>query len=276
MTVDGLLLDRLRPYTLCTEERLKTLAALSQYLNSETIKGDFVECGTYKGGSAAILSTYLNQSRHLWLYDSFEGMPDTTTRDGADAKLWVGKCVASVEDVHEAMRLVSTERASYTVKQGWFDQTFRENLPERVALLHCDADWYDSVLLVLETFYPLIPDGGCVVLDDFGYWEGCREAFYDFCSKHHEKPLLERIGGEQAFWIKGRSHNRTSIASLMTTDWTTINHLKQQLQHAETQLSQLQAQIQELHPESDLVGFNKFSLQAAWLKLKKQIGLGTG
>jgi O-methyltransferase len=81
-------------------------------------------------------------------------------------------------------------------------------LPERVALLHCDADWYDSVHIVLRTFYPLIPPGGCVILDDFGYWEGCREAFYDFCLQRGEKPLLERLEADQAYWIKGKTHNR--------------------------------------------------------------------
>jgi O-methyltransferase len=60
----------------------------------------------------------------------------------------------------------------------------------------------------LDNFYKLIPEGGCIVLDDFGYWEGCREAFYDFCLKNNEKPLLERVGTTQAYWIKGRMNNR--------------------------------------------------------------------
>ncbi len=63
-------------------------------------------------------------------------------------------------------------------------------------------------LLTLETFYPAMPPGGCVVLDDFGYWPGCREAFYDFCRRSGEKPLLERVGGTQAWWIKGLAANR--------------------------------------------------------------------
>jgi O-methyltransferase len=63
-------------------------------------------------------------------------------------------------------------------------------------------------MLVLETFYPLIPDGGVVILDDFGHWEGCRVAFYDFCKKFDEHPLLERVDYTQAYWIKGKKHSR--------------------------------------------------------------------
>lgn len=205
---DEFTIRKVRPYTLCSAERIRSLIKLAQYLNLNAIEGDFVECGTYKGGTAAILSKYMGVNRHLWLYDSFEGMPDTVERDGEEAKKWVGECVGTIEDVKEAMRLVSTNEDCYTTKKGWFEQTFHEKLPEKVALLHCDADWYDSVTLVLETFYKLIPEGGCVVLDDFGYWEGCREAFYDFCSKHNEKPLLERAGNLQAYWIKGKLNNR--------------------------------------------------------------------
>lgn len=199
---------KIRPYTLSSYERIKTLIELSHYLNLNAVEGDFVECGTYKGGTAAVLSKHMSVSRHLWLYDSFEGMPTTSEKDGEVAKEWVGKCVGTVEDVKEVMSLVSTSEEHYTIKKGWFDQTFCEKLPEKVALLHCDADWYDSVALVLETFYKLIPEGGCIVLDDFGYWEGCREAFYDFCLKNNEKPLLERVGNTQAYWIKGKSSNR--------------------------------------------------------------------
>jgi len=202
------LVTQVNGYTLCSPAKLKNLTRICQYLNKNSIVGDFVECGTAKGGSAALISTFLEDHRHLWLYDSYEGMPETTEKDGDDAKEWIGKCLASVEDVKEVMNLVSTNSEKYTIKKGWFNQTFLDPLPKQIALLHCDADWYESVSLVLETFYPLVVEGGCIVLDDFGYWEGCREAFYDFCSRHNEKPLLERIDLDQAYWIKGKSHNR--------------------------------------------------------------------
>jgi O-methyltransferase len=194
--------------SLCTLDRLENLTRLAEFVNSNRVKGDFVECGTFKGGSAALLSKFLGSDRHLWLYDSFQGLPAPVPQDGNEAQGWTGKLLASASDVKALMQEVETVDSLYTIKEGNFEQTFLENLPNRVALLHCDADWYHSVLLTLETFYPLIPNGGCVVLDDFGFWEGCREAFYDFCSRHNEKPLLERVGTTQAHWIKGKFHTR--------------------------------------------------------------------
>ena len=202
------LLKQVRPYTLIAPASLKTIKRLATLVNSQGIEGDFVECGTYKGGSAAMMSTALTDRRHLWLYDSFEGLPDAKPVDGEFAKTQVGECLAAEEDVKQALAAVGTAVTQYTIRKGWFEQTFKQPLPRQVALLHCDADWYDSVLAVLETFYPLITPGGCVIMDDFGYWEGCREAFYDFCFSHGEKPLLERVGSTQAYWIKDKANNR--------------------------------------------------------------------
>ena len=97
------LLDAVKPYTYLVEDKLLSLIRISEYLNACRVPGAFVECGTYKGGSAAVLSRFLGPDRHLWLYDSFEGMPETTTRDGEAAREWIGKCVASVADLEEAM-----------------------------------------------------------------------------------------------------------------------------------------------------------------------------
>ena len=207
--LDAKLLQQVRPYTLGSVKKLSNLKRLASSIRERGVEGDFVECGTYKGGSAAVLATEMNPGLHLWLYDSFEGMPAAEEVDGTDAGAWVGKLGASEEDVKEVLSIVGLSHEQYTIRKGWFDQTFLQPLPERVALLHCDADWHASVTAVLETFYPRVAEGGVVILDDFGWWEGCREAFYDFCAKHGEKPLLERVDCDQAYWIKGKTNNRS-------------------------------------------------------------------
>jgi O-methyltransferase len=198
----------LASYTFARPEKLQNLRRLASELNQRGIEGDFVECGTYKGGSLAVLGTELSTTRQLWAYDSFAGMPATTSLDGTDAQVYVGKGIASPQNVRDALAIAKVDVARCTIREGWFQDTFQQPLPASVALLHCDADWHDSVLLVLETLYPLVAAGGCVILDDFGYWEGCREAFYTFCERHQERPLLERWGTDQAYWFKGRQHNR--------------------------------------------------------------------
>jgi O-methyltransferase len=150
----------------------------------------------------------MGSGRKLWIYDSFKGMPETCELDGEEAKKYVGTCLAAKGDVLEILRATGARPDEFVIVEGLFEDTFQKKLPEQVALLHCDADWYQSVTLVLETIYPLMPQGACIILDDFGFWEGCRHAFYDFCQKQGETPLLERVGITQAYWIKGKEHNR--------------------------------------------------------------------
>lgn len=202
------LIRAVRPYTICSKRKLLTLINLAEMLNRQGVEGDFVECGTFNGGSAALMARCMGPQRHLWMYDSFQGMPTPGEQDTAESQAYAGQYVGSVAKVREALARVGAAPANFTIREGWFQDTFAQPLPERVALLHCDADWYDSVRLVLETFYPRIPQGGCVVLDDFGCWEGCREAFYDFCTATGEKPLLERVSRDQAYWIRGKANNR--------------------------------------------------------------------
>ena len=201
---------QLQSYSMSGLPVLKKLYSLSQDIIDREIIGDFVECGVYNGGSAATVAKALcNSNRKIWLYDSFEGMPSPTEKDGTCPEKFASGRIGSVDKVFEALKIAKFPKTQTIIRQGWFNNTFKEPLPKQVAMLHVDCDWYESVLLTLETFYDHVSEGGIIVLDDFGHWEGTREAFYDFCFRRNLKPLLERCAHTQAFWIKGRTHNRS-------------------------------------------------------------------
>jgi O-methyltransferase len=120
-------------------------------------------------------------SREVWAFDSFEGLPEAGPRDPDHAHDLVGELVASERTVHEAfLRFASPERLH--VVKGWFAETFPEaaRTIEQVAILHADGDWYESVRLTLETFEPKVSPGGFVVIDDYGWWEGAKEATHEY------------------------------------------------------------------------------------------------
>ncbi len=139
------LIRKVTPYSFCDPERMKSLASLARRISDSGPPGDFVECGSYKGGTAALLATFLTHSRHLWIYDSFEGMPPTTAEDGTEARKYVGAGACSPDDVRAVMRLAGVNEKSFTIRKGWFNQTFEEPRARQVAFLHCDCDWYQSV-----------------------------------------------------------------------------------------------------------------------------------
>lgn len=207
------LLRTVGPYTLSDPLRLAILHGLVREILKFSIAGDLVECGVYKGGTAAILGTAVAEdpSRRLWLYDVFEGMPAPGPRDPAEAQAETGLLAVGTHPLQTVLEKVGVPAERVTLRKGLFADTFRQPLPDRIALLHIDADWYDSVLSALRTFYPAVVDGGWIVLDDFAYWEGTRRAFYTFCREQGLEPLLERTGFTQAFWRKGQENTRQAI-----------------------------------------------------------------
>jgi O-methyltransferase len=208
------LIKTVTPYTMLDPLRLATLYGLAREVLTGEVAGDIVETGVCNGGSAALLGAAIKDwgaagaGRTLWLYDSFEGMPPTVDKDGAGAREAIGAAKGTLDSVLAALNTVGFPRDEALIRVGLFESTFQQPLPRQVALIHVDCDWYEPVLLTFRTFYDRIPDGGAIVMDDFGTWEGSREAFYEFCEERKIRPLLERIGYSQAFWIKGREHSR--------------------------------------------------------------------
>jgi asparagine synthase (glutamine-hydrolysing) len=49
-----------------------------------------------------------------------------------------------------------------------------------VAVAHLDGDWYESTLTCLECIVPYLAPGGCLVIDDYDHWSGCRKAIDEF------------------------------------------------------------------------------------------------
>ena len=207
------LLEKLSRYSLMGEHALLQLQGLAQDVLRRNIAGDFVECGVFNGGSVAAVSRMLRYGKQrFWLYDSFRPLPDPSKEDGPLAKSHFGGICGSPELVREAMRLAEFPLDRCEIREGWYADTFRLALPDDVAFLHIDCDWFDSVTLTLETFYDRVSEGGIVVSDDFGHWEGCRTAYYNFVCKRQLAPLLERYGHTRAYWVKGALHNRDNVS----------------------------------------------------------------
>ncbi len=202
-------LEIIRPYTVIDDEQILSLLRIRDFVLAQQIEGDLVECGVCNGGSAAALAAGLGAmaKRTLWLYDTFAGMPPPGPEDPPIAHELTGAFKGSLASVQEVLRAVHFPWDRVVVRQGLFAETLAAARPPRIALLHIDADWYQSVLDCLRYLYPLVAEGGAIVLDDFGWWEGTRKAFYAFCEMIRVQPLLERSGAGQAYWIKGRESN---------------------------------------------------------------------
>lgn len=176
------LLSAVRNNTVVSRSKLNTLYTLARRIEAGRIDGIVAECGVFRGGSAALLAAATSPGRQVYLFDSFQGLPAPGEKDGQQAHSLYreGWCHGTAGDVRAICRRVGVEDARLHLVEGWFQDTLPAFPPQPIALLHVDADWYESVRLCLETFYDRVSPGGFVVFDDYGRWEGCTRAVDEF------------------------------------------------------------------------------------------------
>lgn len=192
-------------------ERILALCNAVEHLSRNGIDGDFVECGVWRGGSMAAaaktLMLHAATDRRLWMYDTFDGMSEPSEldvdfqgqtaqqlmdhQDRSDAKsVW---CCSPLEQVKLTMLQTGYPVEQICFVEGMVEQTLPVNVPEKIALLRLDTDWYESTRCELEYLFPRLVPGGVLIIDDYGHWEGCRRAVDEYFEKNQIAMLLNRI-----------------------------------------------------------------------------------
>lgn len=175
--------------------------------------GLIVECGTWKGGMIAGIAKLLGNKYEYKLFDSFEGLPAATSKDGDDAIRWqsdtesetyFNNCAAQIDFAKEAMSRAGIETAEYY--KGWFEDTLPDlSLSMPISILRLDADWFESTLTILSSLYDKVRDGGLIIIDDYYTWDGCTKAVHQF---FNDRELAERVRqyDRVAYIIKGSKY----------------------------------------------------------------------
>jgi O-methyltransferase len=185
-------------YSMVTNKNLITLYKLVQKVNAMSLPGAIVECGVWNGGSAAIMGLANEEDRRnrmdrtMWLFDSFEGVPRPGDKDGEQERegYFVGWNRGHIAMVKRIFARLGVPIEQVNIVRGWFDNTLATAPVEQIAILHVDSDWYDSVKIVLDTFYDRISPGGFIILNDYGAWPGCNRATADFLTAHGLQDIL--------------------------------------------------------------------------------------
>ncbi len=178
------------PYTQTHPARQRSLLHFASDIDARNVPGAIIECGVLDGGTAALMAYGSSKSeREVHLFDSWQGLPDTTDKDGDASKVWAGDVVGSQARVKSVMRRLNIKPERLTFHKGWFEQTFPKANIDRVALVHIDADFYESVRLSIETWFPKLSPGGYIQFDDYFIFIGCTRAVDEFLLAHPELKL---------------------------------------------------------------------------------------
>jgi O-methyltransferase len=204
------LVDRVRPYTMTSPERIYAVCQSTRYLLQAGIPGALVECGVWKGGSMmAAACTLLDcgvTDRELYLFDTFAGMTPPgewdrshrgesaqdrlASQPGQDPSNW---CRCTLDEVRENMRATGYPASRIHFVPGKVEDTLPAAAPDAISLLRLDTDWYESTRHELLHLFGRLSVGGVLIIDDYGHWEGARRAVDEYLAENRLPLLLNRI-----------------------------------------------------------------------------------
>lgn len=207
----GRIFHMVKDYTITSSERVNALVESVKYIIANNIQGDFVECGVWRGGSAMAMALTLkelhDESRDLYLYDTFAGMTSPTdvdvdysnvpaakkfavTKLSDESSNWV---MAPLAEVKKNIFSTGYPTEKFHFIEGMVEKTIPAHIPPKIALLRLDTDWYKSTKHELVHLFPRLSPSGVLIVDDYGHWKGCRQAVDEYIEANGVCMLLNRI-----------------------------------------------------------------------------------
>jgi O-methyltransferase len=206
------IIDKVKPYTMTSVERLFALIESVKYVVNNNIPGSIVECGVWKGGSMMAVAETLKRlhvtDRQLYLYDTYGGMTAPTVEDKAyneekaadllakdvnkkeESIVWA---YSGIEEVKTNIGRIGYPATNIHFIEGDILKTIPAADPGQIALLRLDTDWYESTKHEMEQLYPKLNRSGVLIIDDYGFWKGSRKAVDEYLEATQIKLLLNRI-----------------------------------------------------------------------------------
>ncbi len=211
--IDGIV-GLVRPYTMVCDAGVRFTAQSAVRAISNNVTGDMVECGTWRGGCGLAMLLAQRESighvdRKVHFFDSFEGLPPATRRDGPAALEWQAatdhNCAASWDELEHTLKDVfKFEASEFAIWPGWFENTLPLFLEQqsKIAVLRLDGDWYDSTMTCLQLLEPMVSEGGIVIVDDYYAWDGCARAVHDYLSGRDLPYRIKSLVKTGAYFMK--------------------------------------------------------------------------
>jgi O-methyltransferase len=211
------MIERFKEFALASKLNLWSIIQSINYIYSNKIEGDMVECGVFRGGSLSLICFYVEKFKincNIWGYDTFEdGFLSTEySRSDKDQK---GKKL-NLKDLKNPKNLYYTKSQVYEVFKkfaisdnyipnlikGNITQTllYEKNLPKTISLLRLDTDLYKTTLIQLEVLYPRLVSGGILHIDDYGACPGAKKAVDEYFK--NQKIWLHRVDYTCRYLIK--------------------------------------------------------------------------
>lgn len=136
------------------------------------VEGDFVECGTNKGGFARAIVEYLDlvkTDKIFYLLDTFEGLADELLTDKEKAAGKKEHFEKEYTDCYNEVVQTFKDFPFVKIVKGMVPDTLAQVLSNKVAFLSIDMNCIAPEIAALNYFWDKLSTGGMIVLDDYAY-----------------------------------------------------------------------------------------------------------
>ena len=206
------LINQVKEFSMCDYKNLYLSTQVAKYVKEKNIEGDIVECGVWKGGNLMIFNSLLKfykMNKKIFAYDTFEGMTKpsnfdldfkgnlandllvkTKVHSNNHDNIW---CYSTLDNVKNNIKKITGEIANINFINGDVLETLDKsiNLPNKISILRLDTDFYESTKKELEVLFPLLQNGGVLIIDDYGHWSGAKKAVDEyFKNKYYFKHVI--------------------------------------------------------------------------------------
>lgn len=192
-----------------------------KYILQNNIEGCIIECGVESGNFEHIWINELmknNSIRDIYLFDTFGGLVEPTEYDYTckDSKIYQmnkdevyitwknqvinekvnGWCYTPLDKVKQRLNSTGYPQNNLHYVVGDVMETLKDKttIPEKIAILRLDTDWYESSKYELEQMYDNVVRGGIIIFDDYYHWDGQRRATDDFFKSRNINYIFVDIG----------------------------------------------------------------------------------
>jgi hypothetical protein len=136
------------------------------------VEGDFVECGTNKGGFASAIIEYSDLSKtgkNFYLLDTFKGLSEDllTNKEKATGKKEHFKNEYS--DCYEQVLQTFANFPFVKIIRGTVPDTLLQVSTDKIAFLSIDMNCIAPEIAALNYFWDKLSKGGMILLDDYAY-----------------------------------------------------------------------------------------------------------
>lgn len=194
------------------------------YILKNNIEGAIVECGVESGTFEEIWIHELMKhdvSCDIYLYDTFQGLTepsqhDYTCKDAALYKMdstevsntWKQHkindtlnnwCYSPLERVKQRLKNTGYNEIYLHYIVGDVMETLKDknNIPDKIAILRLDTDWYASSKFELEQMYNNVVSGGIIIFDDYYHWNGQQLATNEYFKEINVEYSFVNIGNHK-------------------------------------------------------------------------------